>query len=145
MKATLSLEIRLLDGKKRHGAATAYPSDNVPVRLILRNVGKSSVSVLNHFEPLPVFFAFDIRRADGSRIDVPSAGKISLDRFEIVSIEPGHFVSVDTNLRKVLTQPLEPNKYSLTVEYHNQYGGGRCFTGTLKSGSITFEILGRAV
>jgi len=121
-----------------------YSAERCPLRAKFENQGASDVRLLDHFEPLPVFFAFELTRADGTPVAIPGGGKIDFAEGQVgcVTIPPDGSLSVELDLSPWLRNAeLPPGTYRLGATYHNQYGDG-CFQGQLKSGPIELTIGG---
>jgi hypothetical protein len=116
-----------------------------PEHLVLtarfRNGGDAEVRLLGTFTPLPVFFAVDLTRSDGTPLLLPGAGKIDLWPPDVtyVPLGPGESFAVDLDVGAILPAPLEPDTYTVAVTYHNQYGED-CFQGVLHSEPITVRV-----
>lgn len=141
MNELLALTISLLDGKETYGKRRVYPDSHILIQVVFHNKDKRSVMLLKQFEPTPIFFSLNIVKEDGTIIDIPGAGKIAMDRMEYVKLNTNEMFAHNINIATVLTEPLVPDKYTLSVEYHNQYGGDACFTGYLMSNTVDFEIV----
>lgn len=149
MKNNLILKVKLAEGKilnhsegidlimSRH----IYPNDSIPLSLSFTNKGKDSIRLLKHFRPIPIFFSFTVTKSDGTIIDLPGGGKISLINVEYTELNSNKNFIFDVNLKEILIEPLNVGRYTLSVEYHNQYGNN-CFTGYLQSNTVHFEIIG---
>lgn len=120
---------------------TRYDSDTVPVRVTFENRDDDPVSVLDAFEPLPVFFSFRLVNPDGTPVSLPGAGKVDFGPQTPgrVELAPGETLSRTVDLASLLTEPLPPGRYSVSTTYHNQYGED-CFTGRLDSNTIEIDI-----
>ena len=116
----------------------SFAKDGV-VKVRLENTGKENITILNEFKPLPVFFAFNLIKTDGTPIDAPGAGKVSFDRLvKYVVLEPGQAVGLSVPLKDVFPD-ISHGEYRLSVEYHNQYGEA-CFQGRILSNTISIDI-----
>ena len=122
-------------------AEGAIGPDTLPARLTFVNDGPSAARILDRFEPIPVFFSFDLIKADGTPILLPGGGKTDLGRngeryFELAA---GEARSLVVDIWPLLTTALQPGAYSLRATYHNQYGRD-CFRGTLTSNVVAIEV-----
>lgn len=120
---------------------SSYDADTFPIRVMFENRGDEPVSILDAFEPLPVFFSFHLTKSDGTPIPVPGGGKTDFgpQKPDRVKVAPGETFDLTVNLRSLITGPLPPGQYSVSATYHNQYGED-CFTGRLESNSIKIEV-----
>ncbi len=120
-----------------------YTKSNVPLRLRFENVSGEEIRILRHFEPLPVFFAFDMVDEDGMHVAIPGAGKIDFyeGAMKYATLPAGGTLDVDVNLAEVLTRPelVKPGRYMISVTYHNQYGEN-CFRGMVSSEPISLTL-----
>ena len=115
---------------------------SAPFRVTFRNAGEAPLNLLAIFEPVPVFFQFQIAGADGTPIDVPGGGKIDpLHGDEpYLALAPGA-----THAQVVDVAPLLPRQdwasgaYTVSVRYRNAYGVG-CYRGVVESEPITVRI-----
>jgi hypothetical protein len=121
-----------------------YTKSNIPLRVTFENISGQEMRILQHFEPLPVFFAFNMVGEDGMHIAIPGAGKIDFYEGSIkyATLPAGGTLNVDVNLAKVLARPelVKPGKYTISVTYHNQYGES-CFRGMVSSGPTSVTLL----
>ena len=116
--------------------------DDIGVIVLIENTGPNSVTVLKEFRPVPVFFSLNLTKADGTPIGAPGGGKISFGgEVQYVTLAPGELVGISIPLKDVVTD-LHAGKYTLMVEYHNQYGEN-CFQGTLASNTIDIVVADR--
>jgi hypothetical protein len=120
--------------------ATVGPR-SVPLRIVFANHGEAPVRLLAEFEPLPVFFAFRLVKADGTPVALPGGGKIDFGpaRPACEDLAPGETHAIDVDVGTLLAEPLDSGRYSLSAAYHNQYGEG-CFKGTLESNAVDVEV-----
>lgn len=123
---------------------TTYTQKNIPLKVIFKNTNETeNIRILRHFDPLPVFFSFDIVDANNRFLDIPGAGKVDLhsDSIEYVSLSAGENFTLDVNLAKHLTNPqkVKTGEYTVSVTYHNQYGED-CFQGQISSQPISLVI-----
>ena len=111
------------------------------VRIAFVNGGAEPVRLLGEFEPLPVFFSFRLVKADGTPLGLSGGGKIDFGpgRPRYLELAPGAKHTIDADAGTLLSDDLEPGRYSLSVEYHNQYGED-CFRGTLRSNAVSVEV-----
>lgn len=113
------------------------------LQVTFRNAGKTPIRILNEFDrtPLPVFFAFHVKRKDGTPLpDIPGAGKADFTSpLKYVELKKNEEFSVDVSLHTVLPRNLEPGDYEVSVAYHNQYGEN-CFRGEAKSPPIKIHL-----
>jgi hypothetical protein len=118
-----------------------YTSRHIPLRLTFENTGSLIIRILNYFEPLPIFFSFQLSDSKGTPIAIPGAGKIDFGPGELSYIElgEGEQFSTEVDLDRWIQQELTTGIYTLTATYHNQYGQN-CFQGHLKSNSITIVL-----
>lgn len=118
--------------------------DSVPLRLTFSNPHDAPILILDRFAPVPVFFSFDIARRDGTPVLVPGSGKIDFGPMppDCRQLETHDSHSVEIDLGRLVTAPLQAGDYSVSATYHNQYGD-RCFHGAVHSNSITIEIRDR--
>lgn len=120
-----------------------FAKENISLDLRFINMGYTEeIKILNVFEPIPVFFSIYIEREDGTPILVPSVGAISFmeGSLDYIILENrGDQYHVTLNLNEILPEGLEVGTYTVSVEYHNQYGEG--FKGSLKSNPITLEVM----
>ena len=133
--ATLRLEISKIVG-------ALYERISLPMRITFVNRGTAPIRILDHFEPLPVFFSFHVVKADGTPLIIPGAGKIDFGPNEAgyLDLLPGSSHSIEVNIAGLVTKGLGPGLYSVSATYHNQYGEC-CFRGVLKSDAVTVEVL----
>jgi hypothetical protein len=121
-----------------------YTKSNIPLRVTFENIGRQKMRILRHFDPLPVFFAFDMVGEDGTHVAIPGAGKIDFyeGSIEYATLPAGGTLNVDVNLASVLARPelVKPGKYTISVTYHNQYGED-CFRGMVSSGPASVTLL----
>lgn len=148
MDKVLALSIVLTGGDTTESGIRVFTEQfdlnapvEMPVEVTFQNVGELPIRVLKTFEPAPIFFSFDIIRDDGMPIDTPGAGKISIDTMEFLNLMRGESFSVSIDIAPLLPEPLAAGKYSLSVEYHNQYGDGHSFTGKAFSNTVPFAVL----
>lgn len=137
----LLLVVQLMGGKEDTTGLRIYTDRSLPVRLVFQNKSAGPVTLLATFDPPPIFFSFNIRAADGTPVSVPGAGKIAMDRMPMLSIAPGQQHVHALDLAAVLKRPLPAGNYSLSVQYHNQYGGPRAYTGYLDSQAVNFRVV----
>ena len=99
------------------------------------------VELSERFEPLQVFFSFQIARADGTPLSTAGGGTIDFRRKPpgYVELRPGESHSIDADLAGLLSEALAPEDYSISATNHNQYGE-RCFHGTLGRNPITINV-----
>jgi len=118
--------------------------DSVGVRVTFSNPHDAPIHILDQFEPVPVFFSFDIVGQDGTPVFVPAGGKIDFGpvRPGCRALQQHESHSVDIDLRPLLSAPLRAERYSVSVTYHNQYGD-RCFQGVVRSNTIAIDIRDR--
>jgi urease beta subunit len=118
-----------------------FDAENLPLIVSFKNNGDTPVRLLDHFQPLPVFFSFQVVKANGTPLLIPGGGKIDFSPggMRYLELGPGHQRDVAVNPARLLTTPLQPGGYSVAVTYHNQYGED-CFHGTLQSNPVTVEI-----
>jgi hypothetical protein len=118
-----------------------YGPTKLPVVATFVNAGPTPVRLLDRFEPVPVFFTFDVVRADGTPLPISGGGKIDFGPNEIRYLElpPGGSHSVQADLAKLLRLPVELGPYSVSATYHNQYGEN-CFLGGIRSNTILLQV-----
>jgi hypothetical protein len=121
--------------------ASVYGPTKLPVILTFVNNGPGPTCLLDRFEPVPVFFTFDVVRADGTPLPISGGGKIDFgpDGMKPLELLPGGSHSVQVDLAQLLTHPIEPGLYSLSATYHNQYGKD-CFLGSIRSNTISVQV-----
>lgn len=121
--------------------AGALSPHSLPVRIAFVNRGRVPVRLLAEFQPLPVFFSFELVRDDGTPIALPGAGKIDFGpgQPECLDLEPGEMHATDADVAEPLGAGLQPGRYTLAVTYHNQYGED-CFQGVLHSNRIELDV-----
>lgn len=113
-----------------------------PFRVTFRNAGTEPLNLLAIFEPIPVFFQFEIARSDGTPVQVPGGGKIDPPQGSepYVALAPGA-----THVHELDLAPLLPaegwasDTYTVFVRYRNAYGVG-CFRGVIESEPISVRI-----
>jgi hypothetical protein len=140
----LTVTIRLLNGKvigANFPIYHLYPNSQIPVQITFENSSDNPLKILKAFEPTPIFFQFEIVAEDGTIIDVPGGGKIAIDNMEYLTLAPNETYIHKVDISSILDQPLENGKYSVSIEYHNQYGDKDCFTGKVVSNSVHFEVI----
>ena len=134
-----NLSIHLSESKQ----GAVYTRQNIPVRITFQNNEDQEIRLLHHFDPLPVFFAFALKRSDGTPIGIPGAGKIDFmeGQVECLPLSKGEFFGFETDLADLIpaTTELQPGQYELSVTYHNQYGEN-CFQGVINSAPIKLMI-----
>ena len=135
VETTLRIEIAVPPGQVAHVGS-------IPLAITFRN-GGTPVRILRQFEPLPVFFSFDMVDADGTPLLLPGGGKIDLRRnvMEYVTLARGETYMLAVDIHHLMPSPLKADAYTLSVTYHNQYGED-CFRGSLHSNTITVTIGG---
>jgi hypothetical protein len=121
----------------------AYSRRHIPLRIAFENIGEEAITLLQHFDPLPVFFSFNLVAEDGTPVSLPGAGKIDFLEGSItyVTLAPGQTLSVEVDIAELIAFPeqLKPGNYDLSVTYHNQYGEN-CFQGVLHSSRIQVSL-----
>lgn len=132
--ATLQLVISAIVG-------APYEPFSLPIRITFTNHGTAPIRILDHFEPLPVFFLFEVVGADGTPLIIPGGGKIDFgpNAPGYFELRPSDSRSIEVNVGRLLTSALQLGLYSVSVTYHNQYGD-RCFRGSVKSNTIMVEV-----
>jgi hypothetical protein len=131
---TLELVLAPIPGE----ALTAH---RLPLRIVFVNDATEPVRILDRFEPLQVFFSFQIVRADGTPLSTAGGGKVDFgpEPLGYVELRPGESHSIDVDTAGLLSEALAPGDYSISATYHNQYGE-RCFRGALESDPITISV-----
>jgi hypothetical protein len=119
-----------------------YTSENLPLRIAFRNRGPTVAYILDHFDPLPVFFSFRVVKPDGTPVSLPGAGKIDFGPQApgLIELGPGKAWSTPVNLTPLIVEELPPGSYTISATYHNQYGD-RCFKGRLSSNTIQVNLV----
>lgn len=120
-----------------------YTKGNIPLRISFENVGAEKLRILKQFYPLPVFFAFNMIRKDGTPIDVLGGGKIDFleSSTEYIELNSGGKFDFQINLAEIIpsAEKLIDGEYTISLIYHNQYGKN-CFKGSISSNAIVMEI-----
>jgi len=131
----LQLEIALLPG-------ATYTQSYFPLRLRFVNCGNEPARILDSFEPLPVFFAFHLVKADGTPIGMPGMGKIDFGPIPpgYIELRAGEAWSIKVDLAGLIGESLSAGTYNLSAIYHNQYGDD-CFRGRLNSNVVSIELV----
>jgi hypothetical protein len=114
--------------------------DNPMLRISFENISKKKVTILRCFSPLRVFVSFRLTKEDGTPLTRPGGGKVSLleSNIKYITLEPDEFFGFKVKLSDIYDGKLESGKYTLTVQYHNQYGKN-CYQGRIKSNAIEFS------
>jgi hypothetical protein len=135
MSVSDPLELRLTVG------AGALNTHSLPVRMGFVNRGPEPVRLLAEFEPLPVFFTFELVATDGTPIAMPGGGKIDFGPGQprCIDLGPGETHTTEANVGRLLPGGLEPGRYSMAVTYHNQYTDD-CFRGVLHSNPVVVDL-----
>lgn len=121
-----------------------HTPDEVSVQALFRNDCTDTIRLLNQFDPAPVFFSIQISKEDGSVIPLPGAGKIAFDNSTLtyIKIPPGEVFVRELDLSELLKQheqKFEKGKYSVKIDYHNQYGEN-CVQGWYNSNQIEIKV-----
>lgn len=133
-----SLELRL---SPVEGAT--YGKNSIPLRVVFENTGADAITLLRHFEPLPVFFAFQMTREDGTPLSISGMGKIDFLEGTVpyLVLNGYELFGIRVDLAMILPEPEEitAGSYTIAVTYHNQYGEG-CFQGKRTSNTIRVQL-----
>ena len=126
-------------------AGTTYHPGYAPFILTFHNMGQEPLRILHWFEPLAVFFWFDLVRADGTPLLIAGGGKTDLvvSDMRYITLEPGEHFELTVDIHPLLPLPFEPGLYTVRVTYHNQYGEN-CFRGQVVSNPVDVMIEGAA-
>ena len=135
------VEIRLSPS----GAPSAVrAATNVVVDVIFKNNSTNAVRVLDYFEPLPIFFSWDIREKGKAPLSLPGAGKISIPRreYKYLTIPPKGTHSLKVSLSEFLREhrlSFQSGTYTISTSYRNQYGE-ECVQGIFPSNKIELVV-----
>lgn len=123
---------------------SAYTPNHIPLLATFENIADECIVLLNHFEPIPVFFAFRMVDDGGRSVPIPGAGKIDFyrDSMRYIELWPGASLTVELDLADVLAYPDEvtAGRFTVSASYHNQYGDG-CFVGSVDSDPIEVTLV----
>src|SRR5689334_14329106 len=121
----------------------AQSSGQAMVRLTFANRGAETACILDLFEPLPVFFSFHLARQDGTPISLPGGGKMELgpEPLEYVKLDAGQSHTIRVDLGPLLPPGVGQGTYTLSAEYHNQYGKDAA-QRTLQSNTVPLVLTG---
>lgn len=133
-ETALRIEISTLPGE-------VYHAGNLPLAITFTNSGAQPLRILRQFEPLPVFFSFEMVDMDETPRLMPGGGKVDLrrDRMEYITLNPEEVYKLQVDIHGLLPSPFTPGIYMLNVVYHNQYGED-CFRGRVSSNVITIDF-----
>lgn len=122
-------------------ASVPYSPAALPVTVTFRNTGTAAVRLLDCFEPVPVFFAFDVVRADGTPLALPRGGKVDFrpEGIRYLKLPPGGSHSIRVDLAGLLLHPIQTGLYSVSATYRNQYGSN-CLSGPVASNTIALPV-----
>ena len=119
--------------------------DQAKLKVVFHNTSKIPIRLLDHFEPIPIFFQLNIQDVDSNLISLPGGGKIDFfsHDFNYVSLNSGQKYVHVIDLSEFLIQcekllPLGQIKISVT--YQNQYGTD-CIQGKYKSADLIVHII----
>jgi hypothetical protein len=123
---------------------TIYSTENIPLTVTFVNLGGEALRLLCYFDPLPVFFAFDMMDEDGRYVAIPKAGKIDIydSSLPYIKLGSGEDFAIEVNLAGILAYPedMHSGMYTVTATYHNQYGED-CFRGIVNSNSVSILLV----
>jgi hypothetical protein len=114
----------------------------LPLQVTFRNIGDAALRILDQFEPIPVFFSFNIVYEDGTPIPIAGGGKIDLPSSmkNYITLLPSEHAEIRIDLERLLPGAIKTGTYQITALYHNQYGE-HCFIGSIRSNTITVDIV----
>lgn len=123
--------------------SSTWSVNSAPVSVTFRNSGPNSFELLDLFDPIPVFFGFQIVRSDGTPLQVPGAGKIHLGPADVIVLGAGETHTVELDIGSLLADAeIKSDSYTVSVTYQNQYGEG-CFHGRVESNEVVVTIQGQ--
>jgi len=114
------------------------------LRVRFKNVSKNPVTMLNVFEPIPVFFSVAIVDQVARRpVNVPGAGKVDFfGRPDVTVLQPDQEIAVPIDLGKLFgpQSTFKRGLYNVSVQYHNQYGEG-VVKGVIPSNTVEIRVV----
>lgn len=141
MSTTADLPASPLTLTLKKSAFRRHWKRDAPLKVTFQNVSNKPIRILDMFEPVPVFFSFQVTQADGVPIvNVPGAGNMDpFGSLNYITLKPNEKFTTTVRLDQVLPEVFQPGDYKLSVIYKNQYGEN-CFTGRLTSNPIKLKI-----
>ena len=123
---------------------STHRSNEVSIDIVFENLTDENIRILDCFDPLPVFFSFNIKKEDGTYLDLPGAGKIAFSQGDLkyINVEPNesHTLHLDiSNFIESYGTKFSKGKYEIQVHYHNQYGDD-CIKGWFEIEPTEFNI-----